>query len=147
MGELALGLEKTLERHHPPGAVLQPAPEGVDLLFGVDQSAAQRFELRAPIGSQLVLVWTRRRTHLPTGRPVLTLSAVVTSCATPARARRARGVGSGPVREHRDGPYYAGQRATFDSGSRWRSGPTARCRGTRRSAQHQDDQQREKGKA
>ena len=46
LGQLALGLEQPLlERLHPARALLQPAAERVDLILGVGQLGAQRFEL------------------------------------------------------------------------------------------------------
>ena len=46
LGQLALRLEEALlEGLHPPGALLQPAPERVDLILGVCQLGAQRLGL------------------------------------------------------------------------------------------------------
>ncbi len=50
LGELPLALEEPLlERLHPSGALLEAAPERVDLVFGLDQAGAE--DLQVGVGT------------------------------------------------------------------------------------------------
>ena len=69
MCELALGLEQPLlERAHPPGRFLKPAPELGDLVFGLLCAAVQLLSIVIVCREPRVLIAVHRRHHLLTRR-------------------------------------------------------------------------------